>query len=70
MNSINKNILFIGEMPPYSYNGVSISNKINTDILSRQYNIFYAIEKVDINNNNFIKKIKNIYFNLFNILKL
>lgn len=46
------NLIFIGELPPHTITGVSISNKINLEILKLYYNVeiveeFYLIDQHD-----------------------
>lgn len=45
---MGKSILFFGELPPSSINGISISNQINIDILKSKYNVITVKEFSDL----------------------
>jgi glycosyltransferase involved in cell wall biosynthesis len=65
-------LLFTGELPPNSINGIAYSNKINLDILKIIFNIYIVEEQVDIRYHKklSIKKIATtirMYFKFFKL---
>jgi glycosyltransferase involved in cell wall biosynthesis len=67
-----KKILFFGELPPLSTNGVSLSNKLNIDILERFYTVIKLIEnRSDIDLRiNYLRKLNSSFFNFVSLFFL
>ncbi|MGB2742324.1 MAG: glycosyltransferase [Cognaticolwellia sp.] len=62
-------ILFFGELPPYSVNGVSLSNELNLKILKSKNDVCEVIETADLKSSSSLSKlliilrsIKNFYY--------
>lgn len=71
MKNQNK-ILFFGELSPNIIHGISLSNRLNIDLLSTKFHIEIVEEKTDLNEHNKrnSSKIKKILFYLKNVFKL
>ncbi len=68
----NNIIIFVGELPSTIIHGVSVSNKINIDILSEMFKIIIIEEKSKIRHHAkfHFSKITNIFYYTFQIIKI